>query len=267
MVSTLPMNNDGNGAPRRRLNIGTLPIDNLTFAGALEAIERLVVAGAGGAVFTPNVDHVVLAERDAEFREAYAAADLSLVDGQPLVWSSRLLGERLPEKISGSDLTPALLELAARRGWSVYLLGGADGVAGKLEQELPKTMGLRIAGADAPRIGARGDAAESAVFDRIRERAPQLLLVALGAPKQELFIHRARARLGPTVCIGVGASLDFIAGRVRRAPRWVSSSGLEWLYRLAQEPRRLAYRYLVKDPSFAWILLRTLLQKPSRSDG
>jgi N-acetylglucosaminyldiphosphoundecaprenol N-acetyl-beta-D-mannosaminyltransferase len=257
------MHSDGNGAPRRRLNIGTLPIDNVTFAGALEAIERLVAAGAGGAVFTPNVDHVVLAESDAEFRSAYAAADLSLVDGQPLVWSSRLLGQRLPEKISGSDLTPALLALAARRGWSVYLLGGADGVAAQLEGELPKKMGLRIAGADAPRIASRGDAAESAIVDRIRDTAPQLLLVALGAPKQELFIHRSRARLGPAVCIGVGASLDFIAGRVRRAPRWMSAAGLEWLYRLAQEPRRLARRYLVKDPWYAWILLRTMLRKSS----
>src|SRR5262249_29157099 len=103
-----PAPKPGSSPPRRRLRIGSLPIDVVTFSEALAAIERLVAAGAGGAVFTPNVDHIVQAERDAEFRAAYAAADLSLVDGQAVVWSSRLLRDRLPEKISGSDLTPAL---------------------------------------------------------------------------------------------------------------------------------------------------------------
>jgi N-acetylglucosaminyldiphosphoundecaprenol N-acetyl-beta-D-mannosaminyltransferase len=227
-------------------------------AEALDEIERRAVSGIGGSVFTPNVDHMVNLARSPAFRAAYARASLALVDGQALLWASRLLGTGLPEKISGSDLVPRVLERAGQRGLRVYFLGGAQGVAAEAAGVAHRRYGVVVAGVDSPRIARDGEAPPE-VIARIREARPHLLLVALGAPKQELFVDRYREELGAAVSLGIGASLDFVAGRVRRAPAWVSRAGLEWLFRLAQDPRRLARRYLVDDPRFAAIFLRTLL--------
>jgi N-acetylglucosaminyldiphosphoundecaprenol N-acetyl-beta-D-mannosaminyltransferase len=240
------------------------------FAGALAAIEALVDRGQGGAVFTPNVDHVVSAEDDAGLRAAYAGVSLSLADGQPVVWASRLLRTPLPAKISGSDLVWPLMQLAARRGWGVYLLGGAPGAARGAADRLVRELGVRVVGVDDARIPLEATpGAVDAPLERIRAARPDLVLVGLGAPKQERWIHRSRAGLGPAVALGIGASLDFLAGQVTRAPAWMSRAGLEWFYRLLQEPRRMAYRYLVKDPRFLAILLRTAVapRGTRRRDG
>ena len=242
-----------------RFLLGGVPVDRVTAAEALDRIEALVAAGRGGAVFTPNVDHVVLASRDPELARAYGAVDVSLADGMPVVWASRLLGTPLPEKVSGSDLVLPLAERAAQRGWRTYLLGGAPGVAEEAARRLQARFpGLVLAGTDAPRVTLEADAEGDHALARLAAARPQLVLVALGAPKQEVWIHRHRAALGPAVAVGVGAALDFVAGRVRRAPRWVSRAGLEWLWRLGREPRRLWRRYLVQDPAFAAILWREL---------
>ena len=235
----------------QRVRIGPVWLDAVTFDEALDEIERRASSGIGGSVFTPNVDHVVNLARSPAFRAAYERASLALVDGQALLWASRLLGTGLPEKISGSDLAPKVLERAGKRGLRVYFLGGAPGVA-------RRRYGVEVAGIDSPIVARDGEAPPEAIV-RIREARPHLLLVALGAPKQELFVDRYREQLGPVVSLGIGASLDFVAGRVRRAPAWVSRAGFEWLFRLAQDPRRLARRYLVDDPRFAAIFLRTLL--------
>jgi N-acetylglucosaminyldiphosphoundecaprenol N-acetyl-beta-D-mannosaminyltransferase len=243
-----------------RFRLGPLAVDRVTAAGALDRIEALVAARRGGCVFTPNVDHVVLAERNAAFRDAYARAELSLADGMPLLWAARLLGERLPEKVSGSDLVLPLVERAAARGWRVYLLGGPPGVAeGAAAKLLARWPALRIVGTDAPYVRVDGpDPEGDAALARLRAAAPDLVLVAFGAPKQELWMHRHRAELGQAVAVGVGASLDFVAGRVRRAPRALQRVGLEWAWRLAREPRRLWRRYLVDDRQFVPIVWREL---------
>jgi N-acetylglucosaminyldiphosphoundecaprenol N-acetyl-beta-D-mannosaminyltransferase len=241
-----------------RVQIGALTVNRMTFSQALDAIEDLVRIRQGGAVFTPNVDHVVLAEDNPEFRQAYSAARLSLADGMPLVWASRLLGRPIPEKVSGSDLLWPLLRRAAAGGFRVYLLGGAPGVAEKAAEVMRSQLGVNVVGVDAPTIADPLSAAERApVVEKLRRAAPDLVLVAFGAPKQETFIHAALSELGPAVALGIGAGLDFIAGTARRAPRWMSNHGLEWLFRLLQEPRRLWRRYLVRDPKFALILWRT----------
>jgi N-acetylglucosaminyldiphosphoundecaprenol N-acetyl-beta-D-mannosaminyltransferase len=246
-----------------RLVIGHVPVDALTLDGAVEAVAHLVEARRGGAVFTPNVDHVVKAERDPELRAAYAAADLSLADGMPLVWASRLLGRPLPERVAGADLVLPLAARAAERGWSLYLLGGAPGDAERAAAELVRRCGVRVAGVDAGRVelGEDGAAERRALVERIRAASPDLVYVALGAPKQEVWIHRHRGELGPAVLLGVGGSLAFVAGTVPRAPRWMARAGLEWLHRLGQEPRRLWRRYLVEDVAFVPILLRTLRRR------
>ncbi len=242
-----------------RLKVGEVPIDVVTFQGALDAIEALVAAGHGGYVVTPNIDHVVLAEQNPQFRDAYHEASLSLVDGQPLVWASPMLGERLPEKISGSDLVWPLLERAAQKKWRVYFLGAGPGVAEQAAKNVKERYGTFVVGCDSPMLSTDPDDPKSQeAFAKVREARPDLLLVALGAPKQEVLMHRLRALYAPAVAVGVGASLDFIAGTVKRAPRWVSSSGLEWAWRLSREPKRLWRRYLVNDPKFLLILARTL---------
>jgi N-acetylglucosaminyldiphosphoundecaprenol N-acetyl-beta-D-mannosaminyltransferase len=248
----------GAGTSRTRARIGEAWIDSLTCSEALDAIEHLVASGAGGFVVTPNIDHVVNLERDPALRQAYAAAKLTLVDGKPLVWASRLLGAPFPEKISGADLVPLLLQRAALHHWRLYLLGAGPGVAQEAAEKIAQ-MGVAIVGTDSPNLSSRVDASESEpVIERIRSARPDLVLVAFGCPKQELWMLRAQDRIRPAVSIGVGITLDFIAGRVKRAPAWMSRSGLEWLFRLSQEPRRLWRRYLVNDPRFLLILLRTL---------
>jgi N-acetylglucosaminyldiphosphoundecaprenol N-acetyl-beta-D-mannosaminyltransferase len=255
--SSLPENAPGPGL--RQLLIGRIWVDSVSFAGALERIAWLVDSGQGGSVFTPNVDHVVTAETDARFREAHAVASLSLADGKPLLWASRLLGSPLPAKVSGSDLVWPLMEQAAARRWRVYLLGGAPGVADEAAEVLRRKLGVVIVGVDASHVSLEPPVdGVDPVADRVKAARPNLLLVALGAPKQEIWIHRNRERIGPAVALGIGASLDFVTGRVRRAPRWMSEAGLEWLVRLAQEPRRMAVRYLWKDPRFALILAREI---------
>jgi N-acetylglucosaminyldiphosphoundecaprenol N-acetyl-beta-D-mannosaminyltransferase len=245
----------------RRVVIGQIPIDSLSLREALDAIEQLVSAGRGGAVFTPNVDHVVLAERDARFRLAYSGADLCLADGMPLVWASRLLGERLPERVSGADLVVPLMQRARTHAWRVYLLGAGPGIAQRASAALCRAItGLQVVGAAAPQIDMDAPRVHRvAVLDDIRRSRADLVLVALGAPKQELFVSEALPYLRPSVLLGIGASLDFIAGSVRRCPQWVSTAGLEWLYRLSREPRRLWRRYLLRDPQILALVGRQRL--------
>lgn len=246
-----------------RFSIGGLPVDPVTLPGALDTIERLIQMKRGATVFTPNVDHVVIAAHDDRFCRAYEAVSLSLVDGMPLCWAARLLGRPVPEKVSGSDLVMPLCERAAERGWRLYLLGGAPGVgdlaASRLRERLPA---INVVGTDAPRVSLDGDRAEwAAIAERVAAARPDLVLLAFGAPKQEIFAEEMRTILTPAVSVCVGAGIDFIAGTVKRAPAWMSRSGLEWLYRLSREPRRLAGRYLVRDPEFALIFGRQLTRQ------
>jgi len=246
-----------------RIQIGKVPIDKVDLPGALAAIGAMIDSRTGGTIFTPNVDHIVLAEADERFRRAYQQVSLSLVDGTPVLWAARLLGRPLPEKVSGSDLVIPLMERAAAKGWRVFLLGGeprsGEVATMRLKEQFPE---LKIVGTAGPRIDLAGDLDERlAVARRVAEAAPDLVLVAFGAPKQEIFCEESRDILKPAVLLCVGAGIDFISGVARRSPAWMSRWGIEWLYRLAHEPRRLAGRYLVRDPQFIPILLRQMLEK------
>jgi N-acetylglucosaminyldiphosphoundecaprenol N-acetyl-beta-D-mannosaminyltransferase len=243
---------------RSRVRIGELEVDPVTSEQALERIAELVDRGNGGAVFTPNVDHVVKAGSDLEFRRAYSRASLCLADGMPILWAARLLGSPLPAKVSGSDLVFPLARLAGERRWRVYLLGGGPGVAQEAGVMLSKELGVDVVGTDSPVVHEDGTTEQAErTLGRLAATKPHLVLVALGAPKQERFIDRYGDRLRPAVAMGVGGSLDFLVGRVRRAPAWMSRAGLEWLFRLGQEPRRMWRRYLIEDPKFVTIVART----------
>lgn len=239
-------------------------MDPLNRAEAIESIIRLVREGRGGTVFTPNVDHIVQAEHDATFREAYSRATLSLVDGTPVLWAARLLGTPLPEKLSGSDLFDPLIERAAREGLRVVLLGGGPGVAEKAARNLRERLPtLQIVDTLAPRLGLTASDEERAAVERLARAKADLIFVCLGAPKQELFSDRNRQVLAPAVLIGFGAAVDFAAGTIPRAPAWMSRAGLEWAFRLGREPRRLAARYLLRDPEFFKIVA---VQRFSRAE-
>lgn len=245
-------------ATTKRVRIGAVPIDAVTFDGALDAIEALVRDKRGGTVFTPNVDHVVIADEDERFRAAYAQVSLSLADGMPVLWASRLLKRPLPEKVSGSDLILPLTRRAAERGWRVHLLGGGDGVAERVKVRLERDIaGINIVGTSSPRVNVDAPL-DMAAVDAVRATKPDLVFVAFGAPKQEIWSEQARAALSPAVLIGVGGSFDFLVGEQKRAPEWMSRSGLEWLYRLGSDPKRLWRRYLLRDPKFAVIVAREL---------
>jgi N-acetylglucosaminyldiphosphoundecaprenol N-acetyl-beta-D-mannosaminyltransferase len=251
---------DAASHPPRRLSIGPLPVDAVTCEDALHVVGRLIGSGEGGAVYTPNVDHIMLADGNARMRDAYARCSLSLADGMPVLWAARLLGEPLPEKVSGSDFVPLLLERAAEQGWRVYFLGGAPGVAAlareKLLERLPR---LEVVGIDVPMIGIDDPPDRwTPIVERIRTSNAHLVFVAFGAPKQEIFIQTVRSELRPAVLLGVGASLDFIAGTMPRAPAWMSRTGLEWLFRLGREPSRLWRRYLIRDPQFLMVVARAV---------
>jgi N-acetylglucosaminyldiphosphoundecaprenol N-acetyl-beta-D-mannosaminyltransferase len=245
-----------------RVQVGSLKLDVLDREGAIEAVVRLVRQGRGGTVFTPNVDHVVQAEHDLAFREAYSRTDLSFVDGTPVLWAARLLGTPLPAKLSGSDLFEPLLERAASEGLRVVLLGGGPGVAELAADNLRKRLpNLQIVDTLAPRLGLTPTDEEQACVERLASARADLIFVCLGAPKQELFSDRNRARLAPAVLVGFGAAVDFAAGTIPRAPEWLSRIGLEWAFRLGREPRRLAARYLLRDPEFFKIVAKQALER------
>lgn len=248
-----------------RLRIGRLSVDILDFDEALDAIEQLVDAGKGGSVFTPNVDHVVTVEKNPEFAQAYERASLSLPDGMPIVWASKLLGQPLKERVAGADLILPLMERATRKTWRVYMLGAGPGVADKAADIVRARFGTNVVGTSSPMVKLDDAAQLDGIVAELKAAKPHLVLMALGAPKQELLIDRINDRIRPAVSLGIGAGLDFIAGTVKRAPPFFQRSGLEWAYRLAQEPGRMWRRYLVNDPLFLKIVVDTM--RARRIDG
>jgi len=212
-------------------------------------------------VVTPNAQHIVLLDKDPYFREIYSHAGLVLPDGFSLLLAARLVGKKLRERVTGVDLFKALCRRAAEMGLKVCLLGGKPGsaelAARKLKAAFPK---LTIAGTYCPVLGFERDPAQlSEIADRIRQARPHILFVGLGAPKQENWIYEHGLKLGVPVCVGIGGSFEMIGGMVPRAPHWMQVSGLEWLYRLALEPRRLWKRYLIGNFRFMAMVLRQLV--------
>lgn len=221
-----------------------VPFDPLTCREAIARIEQMIRSRRPHYVVTANVDFLVQAQRDVELRRILIDADLVLCDGTPLVWASRCLGNGLPERVAGADLVPELLRVSAAHGHRVFLLGAGPGVAAaaaaRLQAQHPQ---LRIVGHYAPPFSPLLGMNHADIAHRVREAKPDILLVSFGCPKQEKWIAMHHQALGVPVAIGVGATLDFIAGRMRRAPIWMRASGTEWIFRMLQEPRRLLGRY------------------------
>lgn len=232
-----------------RIKFLNTEVDNLTMDEAIIAIDKLIQRGVPSYVVTPNVDHIVKLEKDEEFKNVYENADLILTDGMPLIWISKLKGNPIKEKVSGSDLFPKVCELASSKGYSIFLLGAAEGVANKAAENLKnKYKGLNIVGTYSPSYGfeKKNDEIEK-IIKIINECKPDILAVGLGAPKQEKFLYNYREKLNVPVSLAIGASIDFEAGKIERAPRWMQKLGLEWSYRLCKEPKRMFRRYIIED--------------------
>jgi exopolysaccharide biosynthesis WecB/TagA/CpsF family protein len=253
-----------------------IPIDNLTLAKVVGRIFSLIEAYSPDQrprlVVTVNVDFLVKAlawfggvPDNPEVVDILRRADLRTADGMPLVWSSRLLGAPLPERVTGADLVPALAVEAARQSKSLYLLGGQKEVAESAAQILQEGCpGLKIAGIDSPFVYTEGDElaeaseADQPICERINNSGADILLVAFGNPKQEIWFRRNQDRLRVPVVIGIGGTFNFIAGTVARAPGWMQRLGVEWLYRVCQEPGRLWQRYLLGLAKFSTMILPSI---------
>lgn len=209
-------------------------------------------------VVTPNVDHAVMFQEHSGLRAAYADASLVLADGAPVVLASRLLRRPLPQRVTGSDLAPAIFENAAERGGiSVFLLGAAPGVGDRAASNITQRWpSVRVVGVDSPPLGFEKDESHNAdIVQKLAAVTPDILIVGLGAPKQELWIHQHRAVIQAKAALCIGATIDFLAGEKARAPVWMRRAGLEWLHRMATEPRRLLKRYArdaVVFPRLLW---------------
>lgn len=214
-------------------------------------------------VVTPNVNHAVLLQRHEEFAHVYSEADFVLADGAPIVLFSRVFGRRVPERVAGSDLVPRLFDRSLTgTPIRVYLLGARPEVNERatlaVESRWP---GVRVVGRDSPPQGFEQDETENTrILEAIAAAQPDVLVVGLGAPKQELWVHRHRERIRAKVALCVGATIDFLAGEKSRAPHWMRRTGLEWVHRVALEPRRLSGRYLRDGLALPGLVFRELRQ-------
>lgn len=232
-----------------RMKFLNIEIDNLTMDEAIDRIDELIIDKIPSYVVTPNVDHIVKLENDNEFKQVYREADLILTDGMPLIWISKLKKMPIKEKVSGSDLFPRVCDLAAQKGYKIFLLGAAEGVADKASKNLmEKYNGLEIVGAYSPPYGFEQKEEEiKKIINIVNDVKPDILAVGLGAPKQEKFIYKYRRELNVPISLAIGASIDFEAKNINRAPIWMQRCGLEWFYRLCKEPGRMFKRYLIDD--------------------
>lgn len=232
-----------------RMKFMNTEIDNLTMQDALQAIDQLIHEDKGSYIVTPNVDHIVQLETNKELQKAYQNASLILTDGKPLQWIANWYGTPIKEKISGSDLFPFLCELATQKGYKMFFLGAAEGVAEKAAEKLTNRFkGLQVVGTYSPPIEFEKKQKEMVKIKiMIKKVKPDILIVGLGCPKQEKFMYYHCKELGVPISLGLGASFDFEAGNIKRAPRWMSEHGLEWLFRITQDPKRMIKRYLVDD--------------------
>jgi len=257
------------GAQRTRL-LG-VDFDDVTRDQVLSWIEACIARrDRPRMICTPNADHLLLMRRDAEFRRIVAKADLVVPDGMGVVYAAKLLSRTFKQNVGGRLLLPAFAAIAARRHYRLFLLGGRDAaqVEAAVTRLTEQNPGLEICGYAPPFRQEFTEGETRELLRIVRAAAPDVLFVCLGTPKQEKWIGRNLEKIGVPVCIGVGAALDVVSGRVREPPRWMTDVGLEWLFKLCQEPRRLWRRYGIGVPRFAllvmfeWLRI-TILNKPA----
>ncbi len=243
-----------------RVNVLGVGVSAITMADALAMIDRWIATGTHRYVCVTGVHGVMESQADPELRDIHNRAGLVTPDGMPLVWLSRLRGHRHVERVYGPDLMLALCAVSVSKHYRHFFYGGAAGVPERLAMRLQERFPeLEVAGTWSPPFGETTPAEERSTIERINALNPDIVWVGLSTPKQERWMARHVGHLGATTLIGVGAAFDFHAGLKRQAPRWMQRSGLEWLFRLGTEPRRLWRRYLMNNPRFvARVLLQTM---------
>jgi N-acetylglucosaminyldiphosphoundecaprenol N-acetyl-beta-D-mannosaminyltransferase len=253
-----------------RIPLFGIGFDALHLSSAASKVLSWTAERQSRVVVTPNVDHIVQISERPELRAVYNEADLVLADGQPLIWVARMLGSPLPERVAGSDLFPLLLRDAVTRpGLRVFLFGGKSGVAERAAENIERDYPwVKVVGTHAPPLGfeARADQNGAAVA-AVAAADADIVLLALGAPKQELWAHRERSRLNCGVVLCLGATVDFMAGTIPRAPTWMRRAGLEWLFRIAGEPQRLAKRYVRDAAIFPKLVLEEAVKRSRSADA
>lgn len=250
--------------PAGRIQLMDVTIDAMSRDEAITSVLEGVARGGGGSVMTPNLDHLRQYRTDPDVRPLFDSASLVLADGTPLLWASRLQETPLPERVAGSELISSLTRAAAREKRRVFLLGGAPGTAGRAAEALTEQFpGIEIVGTHCPDFGFEADpAANGAMEEAIRAAAPDLVYVGLPFPKADRLILKLRASAPDAWFLALGVSFSFVAGDLKRAPRWMQDAGLEWLHRLVAEPRRLCRRYLLQGlPFAAWLLGRAAISR------
>lgn len=245
------------------VDILNVSIHNLSIAELLQELRR-----GGGIVVTPNVDHLMKLRRDEDLRQAYQHANYRICDSKILQYTSRFLGHPLKEKISGSDLFPAFYEYnKAHEDVTIFLLGAGEGVAQVAQANINQKVGRKmIVDVYSPPFGFEQDEAEcQRIVQKIQDSGATAVGVGFGAPKQEKWIAKYQSQLPQVkIFLAIGATIDFEAGYKPRAPQWMSEVGLEWLYRLLSEPRRLWKRYLLESMPFFWLILQQKVRQSPR---
>ena len=248
-----------------RSTIAGCPVDALTFAEVLATLGRRIEERIPTHVVFVNAAKVVNFHEDRELRAAMQGADLLLADGLPVVWACRLLGQPLPGRIAGIELAEEIVALAAQRGYRVFFLGArAEVLAKAITQLLRRHPQLKVAGSH---DGYFKPADEIALIEEINESMADVLLIGMGTPQKELWAARNLPVLNVPLLQGAGGSFDVMAGLTRRAPPWMQNTGLEWLYRLWQEPRRMWRRYLRTNPRFVWLVLKDFISRRFAGGG
>lgn len=229
-----------------------VPFHNVTMDDTVAWVDSKIRSRGFHQIATANLDFLVHAIHDPEMQEILCTCDLVIPDGMPVLWGARLLGSALKQRVCGVDLVPRLAELCVRKNYSMFILGASEKNSARAAENLcERYPGLRIAGRYSPPVAPLGQMNHEDILRRIERARPDILLVAMGNPKQEKWLAMHRDRLNVPVCIGVGGTIDFIAGAVKRAPRWMQRGGLEWAYRMLQEPGRMFQRYFGDAMGFA----------------
>ena len=224
-------------------------VNNVSMDETVQAIEDMIAAKKKSYVVAINVDVVMKIENDKYLKQVVDEADMVLVDGQPLVWIAKWHKHPVKTRISGSDLVPELCAVASKKGYSIFIIGGKDGIAERAKENLERDLpGIKVVGTYAPPFGFESDDKELDKINKmISDVRPDLLIACFGCPKQEKWIYENFKKYDAIVSVCAGATVDFLAGNIKRAPKWMSDHGLEWLYRAIQDPKRLLKRYFVDD--------------------
>ena len=248
---------------KNTVRLWNTPFAQFTFQETLDCVEELIKIGDPCYFVTSNLHTVMLANQNPRMMEAIENSAFNLADGMPMVWASRRSKLRIPERVAGSDVFPALCGIAAKKNYRIFLLGGAPGIGEQAAKNLTAlNPGLRVVGIESPMLSSMTPEDEKELFARIRAQKPDMLFVAFGQPKGELWLYQHCKEIGVPVSAQIGATLDFFAGKVPRAPLFLQNCGLEWAYRLYQEPKRLFMRYF----NNSLFLFRMLVLGPKISE-